>query len=279
MRFLNTSDWPDFKMTPDRTLAWRTIDDQVLYVRPIDNVMYNMTVGYEHKPDNKSSAIGHMFRIKEEGSTSYFPTAKYFVLFYGNDPFRVETFLDSQSHRECLPFNIVDVADVYETDTIARLRVPFNRASKGYIPIVWNFGDIDETLPMHKEYNSVSIASLEVKYPPVDLDTQSDQRYVVLDITNGNRREIFGYNRNHLAYNGRLEDVSQDYPLCWPLYRNGLNSDPMASSQLTEISSFNLKVQKELFELNAPIRNPAFKGKANGLLSAAGLAGAASKGE
>lgn len=301
MFVLNQFKWTQhgFKMTPDKTLAWMVTDDQLVYVRPYDEENYGGT----DRPNEPGSVVGRVYTLAD--------TNEKIAVFIGNDPF---AYHDSVSFNDTiLPGDAMPDRDIYSKDKAAALMVPFNRASKGYIPIVWNLGSKESICNINASIENIgSVYQLESRYPSVNLPEEASFRYMVMKLRDRNN-QLFGYNRNHLAYNGRLDDASQDYPLACNIYLSAKNreipnetndghmapptDDHTASvihdesyyKSIHKVEKLNRQASKwsdrEDKDLGLPTddkpynKSGGFNGKANGLLDAAALAGAVSKGE
>lgn len=253
---------PEYRMTLDKTLAWKIIDDQLIYIRAVDDELLSK--------NKKVTYLGSQLKVGEVYVLE--DTKEKFIVFSGNDPV-VDRELSFDT--TWLPEDARYIGDIEADDYLCAMRVPFNKTGKGYTPIVWNLGGGNHECHEYF-YDMCFIDILESKLPAVDLENNSKSRYVTFGITTSySVTTYFCYNRNHIAYNGRLDNFSSNFPIS--AYYSALkneNPDEFAKTKATKV--INGEVD-DLSTATTLVRSMSVNSK--GLLGAAALAGSASKGK
>lgn len=249
---------PEYRMTPDKTLAWKVIDDQLIYIRAISDELLSK--------NKKVSYLGSKLKVGEAYVLE--DTKEKFLVFSGNDPL-VDRELSFDT--SWLPEDARYIGDVAADDYLSIMRVPFNETIMDYVPIVWNLGD--EKAECDDYFYSVcNIDLLEFKYPPIELGSSSKPRYVSFGITYSDGTSMcFCYDRHHSVRSARLDNASANFPITayYESLRNG------AAAEVAKVNTSNLVEGKVDDQSTAEtlVRSMSEKD----LLGAAALAGSAPK--
>lgn len=255
MRELRIEDWPGFKITHDGTLAFKKFYDDVVYIREVNPRALEPYYG-------AADPVGILYRWGDSD--------KYIAVFAGINPLECNASFDSKAmttFKNYLAddpdryFDLAPVRNITTDDSLYKLATPFNRNNGGYMPVIWNIHSIDSMVSLDDTLKGITnVLQLEEMYPPVDLNDELSQRYMTLQLRFGKLAARFGYNRNHIAYNGRQEDSV----LSWPIHY-----------YLSDTEENSAALDTALDNMSELTHKPKFNGKANGLLDAAGLSGKA----
>jgi hypothetical protein len=237
---------PDLKVnhfTPDNTLAWGKFKGSNVVIRQL------FGVGKLHGALTMGGNVKYYDSDKFRGPVCVLAKSKTdssLLVFYFEHGNIVEDFDEhdlTPDGYECYGMTVfsmfvsdyIDVKDISFT-VLSTLYVPFvSGPNNSAIPVLWKVSEdaVDQyRLNTYKIYELSRLGridgefvrklmqGIETQFPSVDLDTDRDSRYAYLCIedTHGNNT-YYGYNRNHVAYNGAINNYKALAPMLLYLLR------------------------------------------------------------